>query len=116
VREALNWCWNRSPTCSGAAKSYEFLTDTERDIENEIKSTEVDESQLTELLAKVLFTDVLRDPKIRYEGNLQDYSYARKLDDGLIGKDADVAVNIVTPENFHHADAATLANAQYGEG
>ena len=42
---------------------FEFLTDTEKDIEIEIKNTEIDESQVTDLLSKVLFADVLRDPK-----------------------------------------------------
>lgn len=88
---------------------YEFLTDTEKDVEVEIKSTEIDDSQVTKLLAEVLFTDVLRDPKIRFEANGQDYTYARKLDDQLVGKDADVALNIITPDHPNHGDEATLA-------
>jgi hypothetical protein len=88
---------------------FEFLTDTEKDIEVEIKNTEVDESQVADLLAKVLFTDVLRDPKIRYDGNGQDYAYSRKLDDALIGREADVALNIITTEHPNHTDATTLA-------
>lgn len=94
---------------------YEFLTDKEKDIETEIKSTEIDESQVAELLSQVLFTDVLRDPKIRYEGNGQDYSYARKLDDQLIGKDADVAINLITPDHYSHSDPKTLAIQNVGK-
>lgn len=94
---------------------FEFLTDAEKDIEVEIKNTEIDESQVTELLCKVIFTDVLRDPKIRYEGNGQDYAYARKLDEELIGRDADIAINVVTTEHFHHADATTLAMHNFGK-
>ena len=94
---------------------YEFLTDTEKDIEVEIKNTEIDESMVAELLAKVLFADVLRDPKIRYEGNGQDYSYARKLDDSLIGREADIALNIVTTEHPNHTDATTLAAQNTGK-
>lgn len=94
---------------------FEFLTDTEKDIEVEIKNTEIDDSQVADLLATVLFTDVLRDPKIRYEGNGQDYSYARKLDDALIGRDADVALNIITPEHPNHTDATTLAAQNTGK-
>lgn len=93
---------------------YEFLTDKEKDIETEIKNTEIDESQVAELLSQVLFTDVLRDPKIRYEGNGQDYSYARKLDDQLIGKEADVAINLITSENYSHSDPKTLAIQNVG--
>ena len=94
---------------------FEFLTDAEKDIEVEIKNTEIDESQISELLSKVLFADVLRDPKIRYEGNLQDYTYARKLDEETIGRDADIAINIITTEHFNHADVTTLAMHNVGK-
>jgi hypothetical protein len=94
---------------------FEFLTDAEKDIEVEIKNTEIDESQVSDLLSKVLFADVLRDPKIRYEGNLQDYPYARKLDEQTIGRDADIAINIITTEHFNHADATTLAMHNVGK-
>jgi hypothetical protein len=94
---------------------FEFLTDTEKDIEVEIKNTEIDDSQVADLLATVLFSDVLRDPKIRYEGNGQDYSYARKLDDAVIGREADIALNIITPEHPNHTDATTLAAQNTGK-
>jgi len=94
---------------------FEFLTDTEKDIEVEIKNTDIDESQVADLLSKILFTDVLRDPKIRYEGNNQDYVYGRKIDDELIGREADVAVNIVTTEHPNHTNAATLAAQNTGK-
>jgi hypothetical protein len=94
---------------------YEFLTDTEKDVENEIKNTEIDDSQVAELLAKTLFADVLRDPKIRFEGNGQDYPYARKLDDVLNGKDADVAVNIITTDHPNHGNIQTLAAQNTGK-
>ena len=97
------------------ADVFEFLTDTEKDIEVEIKNTDIDESQVADLLAKVLFADVLRDPKIRYDGNGQDYAYGRKLDDALIGRDADIALNIITPEHANHTDATTLAAQNTGK-
>lgn len=94
---------------------YEFLTDTEKDVEIEIKNTEVDDSQVVKLLSEVLFADLLRDPKIRYEANSQDYPYARKLDDQLVGKDAEVALNIVTPDHPNHAEPAVLAAQNTGK-
>jgi len=97
------------------ADVFEFLTDTEKDIEVEIKNTEIDESQVADLLSKVLYADVLRDPKIRYEGNGQDYAYARKLDDELIGREADIALNIITTEHPNHTDATTLAAQNTGK-
>jgi hypothetical protein len=94
---------------------FEFLTDTEKDIEVEIKNTEVDDSQVTKLLSDVLFSDILRDPKVRYEANGQDYPYARKLDDQLVGKDAELALNIITPEHPNAGDEATLAAQSTGK-
>jgi hypothetical protein len=52
---------------------------------------------------------VVKSPKIRFEGNGQDYPYARKLDDHLDGKDAEVALNIITPDHPNHGDERTLA-------
>ncbi len=94
--------------------AYEFLTDVEKDIEVEIKSTEIGESDVAELLAKILFTDVLRDPKIRYDGNGQDYQYARKLDDALTGRDADIALNVITAEHPNSGDLTVLASQNMG--
>jgi hypothetical protein len=93
---------------------YEFLTDTEKDIEVEIKNTDIDDSQVVKLLSEVLFADVLRDPKIRYEANGQDYPYARKLDDQLVGKDAEIVLNIITPDHPNHGDTSTLAAQNTG--
>jgi hypothetical protein len=70
---------------------------------------------VADLLNKVLFADVLRDPTIRYEGNGQDYTYARKLDDALIGREADIALNIITTEHPNHTNAATLAAQNTGK-
>lgn len=94
---------------------FEFLTDTEKDIEVEIKNTEIDDSQVTKLLSDILFSDILRDPKVRYEANGQDYPYARKLDDQLVGKDAEIALNIITPDHANHGDEATLAAQSTGK-
>ena len=49
-----------SLTWNGSA--YEFLTDVEKDIEVEIKNTDVDESALSKLLGEIFFGDILRDP------------------------------------------------------
>ena len=108
VREALNLLESQS-YLQRNGEQYEFLTDLEKDIEVEIKNTDVDGSELPKLLSEVLFSDVLHEPKIRYEGNKQDYTYARKLDDQLMGKDFDIAVNIITPEHNNYGELAALA-------
>lgn len=114
VRESLNYLEAQS-YLQRNGECYEFLTDTEKDIEVEIKNTDIDDSQLSKLLGDILFADILRDPKIRYEGNGQDYTYARKLDDQLVGRDADLAVNIITTDHPNHGDLTTLAAQNTGK-
>ncbi|MCX5824919.1 MAG: BREX system P-loop protein BrxC, partial [Deltaproteobacteria bacterium] len=114
VRDALNILETQS-YLQRNGEFYEFLTDMEKDIEVEIKNTEIEESQLMKLLGDVIFSDVLRDPKIRYEGNYQDYTYARRLDDQLVGKDADVSINVITPDHPNHDSLDALIAQNTGK-
>ncbi|MCP9915270.1 BREX system P-loop protein BrxC [Cyanobium sp. ATX 6F1] len=94
---------------------YEFLTDKEKDVEQEIKRTEVADSQVIKALHGVVFDDVLRSNKIRFEDNGNDYPFAQKIDDGLVkGKESDVAVNLVTPEHPHYSSEAVLHSRNFG--
>lgn len=114
VRIALNLLETQS-YLQRNGEFYEFLTDMEKDIEVEIKNTEIEESQLMKLLGDIIFSDVLRDPKIRYEGNYQDYTYARRLDDQLVGKDADVSINVITPDHPNHENLTALIAQNTGK-
>jgi len=114
VREALNILESQSYLQRNGDR-YEFLTDKEKDIEVEIKNTDIDESELTKVLTEILFQDILRDPKIHYQENGQDYPYARKLDDQLVGRDADIAINLVTSDHPNHDDLYALAAQNTGK-
>jgi hypothetical protein len=83
---------------------YEFLTDEEKDIEQEIKNTEIDQGAEAEELNKIIFDEVIRERKVRYDKNGQSYSFARKLDDSLHGnRDYELTIHVISP--FHeHAD------------
>ena len=94
---------------------YEFLTDKEKDVEQEIKRVEVSDSMVVKTLHGVVFDDVLRTNKIRFEDNGNDYSFAQKIDDGLIkGRDTDVMVNLVTPEHPNYGNEAILHSRNMG--
>lgn len=84
---------------------YEYLTDEEKDIEQEIKNTEVDNSDLTSELERLVFDSIINQRKIRYDSkdtNL-DYPFSRKIDDKLQGREYELSINIITA--FHeHAD------------
>jgi hypothetical protein len=98
---------------------YEFLTDKEKDVEQEIKRVEVADSVVVKTLHGVVFDDVLRSVKIRFEGggdgNGNDYPFAQKIDDGLIkGKESDVVVNLVTPEHPNYGSESILHSRNMG--
>ena len=81
---------------------YDYLTDEEKDVEQEIKNTEVDTAVVAEELAEIIFDHVIKHKKIRCEGqpyNGRDYPYSRKLDDHLLGREQELAIHVVSPFN-----------------
>ena len=75
---------------------YEYLTDEEKDIEEEIKNTEVESADILKELEVLLFDGAIRQRKIRYE-NGQDYSYTRKMDDRVLSREHELAIHVITP-------------------
>ncbi len=85
-------------------EQYEFLTDAEKDIEQEIKSTDIENSEIVEELVKWVYDDIIKINKIRYTPNKQNYSFARKLDDTIVkGREEELILNIMTPLNAKNA-------------
>lgn len=80
---------------------YEYLTDEEKDVEQEIKSTEVESSDVAAELEKIVFDHTIKHRKIRYDENGQDYPFSRKLDDRLHGREYELAVHIISPFHEH---------------
>lgn len=78
---------------------YEYLTDEEKDVEEEIKNTDVETTDVAAELEKIVFDHVVKNKKIRYENNGQDYPYSRKLDDRLHGRECELTMHIISP--FH---------------
>ena len=88
---------------------YEFLTDEEKDVEQEIKNTDVENTDVSDELAKLVFDHILKSRKIRYDENGQDYPFSRKLDDRLFGKAHELSIHIISPFNEQIDSESTLA-------
>ncbi len=82
---------------------YEYLTDEEKDVEQEIKNTDVDTKDVADELAKIVFDHIIKNKKIRFEETSQDYPFTRKLDDRLHGREHEMAVHVISP--FHEYTA-----------
>lgn len=90
---------------------YEYLTDEEKDVEQEIKNTEVESSDVAAELEKIVFDHVIKQRKIRYDENGQDYPFSRKLDNRLHGREYELAIHVISP--FHeNAESESILRMQ----
>ncbi|MCY4226670.1 MAG: BREX system P-loop protein BrxC [Gammaproteobacteria bacterium] len=89
---------------------YEYLTNEEKDIEQEIKSTEVEQPEVSDELQKIIFDQIVRQQKIRHEESKRDYPFSRKLDDRQFGRDHEIGINVITPFHEHFENKKLLVN------
>ena len=89
---------------------YEYLTDEEKDVEEEIKNTDVETADVIKELETLLFDGVIKQRKIRHS-NGQNYAYTRKMDDRALSREYELSIHIITPlsDNF---DNITLQRMQ----
>ncbi|QOP44195.1 BREX system P-loop protein BrxC [Sulfurimonas sediminis] len=108
VQSALNTLINQT-YIQKVGEQYEFLTDVEKDIEKEIKSTDVENSEIVSVLVSWIYDDIIKINKIRYAPNKQNYPFARKLDDTIVkGREEELVLNIITPLNSQDYDEERL--------
>lgn len=77
---------------------YEYLTDLEQDMEKEIKAVDIDASELSGRLNKILSGDVIKTSKLKYAKNGQDFAVGYKLDDQVFGQQRELALHFITTE------------------
>jgi hypothetical protein len=93
---------------------YEYLTNEEKDVEEDIKNTDVDSDAVLAELGKIIFDQVIRDRKIGFDDNKQDFSFSRKMDDQLLGKEYEIAIHVISPFNEHFDNEETLRMQSMG--
>lgn len=77
---------------------YEYLTNEEQVIEEEIKNVDIDASDVSGRLFKIISGDVVRTSKLRYAKNGQDFAFGYKLDDQVYGQQRELTMHFITPE------------------
>lgn len=96
IEEALNLL-ERQTLIQRNGEVYEFLTNEEVDVQNEIKGLEVDPSEITKDLETLIFEDTIKQKKIKHLATNHEYAFSRMLDDRLLGREYELAINIITP-------------------
>ncbi len=113
VEEALNLL-EQQTYIQRNSNLYEFLTDEEKDVEEEIKHTDVETSDVAEELAKAIFDHTIRNRKIRHEESGRDYPFSRKLDDRLFGREYELTIHVISPFNENLEKEEVLRSQSWG--
>jgi hypothetical protein len=117
VEEALNLL-EQQTYIQRNGEFYDYLTDEEKDVEQEIKNTEVESSEVAAELEKIVFDHVIKNKKIRYDaGNNsggQDYPFSRKLDDRLHGREYELTIHIISPFHEFADNQSSLVMHSFG--
>src|SRR3954447_20758371 len=77
---------------------YEYLTNEEKVIEEEIKNVDIDATEVSSRLFKILASEVIKTNKLRYAKNGQDFPFGYKLDDQVHGPQRELSVHFITPD------------------
>lgn len=96
IEEALSLL-ERNTLIQRNGEVYEFLTDEEKDVEAEIKALDIDPSELSKELETLVFDTILRHRKLKHGATNNEYAFTRKLDDHALGREHELAINIISP-------------------
>ena len=91
--------------------AYEYLTNEEQVIEEEIKNVDIDASEISGRLFKILSGDVIKTSKIRYAKNGQDFPFGFKLDDQAHGPQRELSIHFISPEYPYTPDEIRMHSA-----
>jgi hypothetical protein len=90
---------------------YEYLTNEEQVIEEEIKNVDFDASEVSARMFKMLSGDVVKTNKLRYGKNGQDFPFGFKLDDQVHGPQRELSIHFITPEYPFTPDETRMHSA-----
>lgn len=114
IEQALN-ALEQNLLIARQGDEYIFLTNEEKEIENEIRETDIELSDETKKVSELIFDDVLRRDNIyRYPENKQDFPISRFCNgmpkDGT--QENDLVVKVISPidPNYAEYDSTVCAN------
>jgi len=113
IDEALNLLENQSYVQRNG-DVFEFLTDDEKDVELEIKNTNVDDQAVTTLLKEILFDEIIQSNKIKYLENKQDYEFTSKIDGTILGREKELEIEIITEYSYDYNNPIFIQNQTLG--
>jgi hypothetical protein len=83
---------------------YEYLTDDEKNVQYEIMNTAIDSSQVSSLLNELIFDGIIRESKIKFNLNKQEFEFTRKVDGMLFGREKELKIEIISPNSEQYSN------------
>ena len=75
---------------------YEYLTNEEQEIEQEIKNTDIDSSEVSRLLIDIIRGDVVKQSSFRNVPTGRDFKFGLQLDNVTYGTQHDLTINYIS--------------------
>ena len=94
---------------------YEYLTDTEKDVEDDIKNTSIDNTLVSQLLNELIFDGIIKDQKIKYSANKQEFDFTRKVDGEVFGRDKELKIEVVSTNSDNYSYDAYFSASTMGD-
>lgn len=96
-------------------EEYEFLTNDEKDIEDEIKNTSIDNTQVGQFLNELIYDGIIKDSKFKFNANKQDFEYTRRVDGALFGREKELKIEIITPNSDNYNNDSYYSGTSMGD-
>jgi hypothetical protein len=93
---------------------YEFLTDVEKDVEEEIKQTEVESTEVSDEIKKIIFDGLIKTTKLHHDASNLDFDFTKKVDNKAYGRDYELTVQITSPEHEHVGNPTAFISMTMG--
>ena len=99
-----------------SGRLYEYLTDEEKDVEQEIKNTEIDSSSVVDELGTIVFDRIIKETKIFVpKKGPFDYPFTRMIDGRPFKRTGyELTIHLITPFNEHAANLPVLLSQSMG--
>ena len=96
---------------------YEYLTNEEQDVEQEIKQVSVSYDEIRKFIDTSIFSGILKTGKIRYRQADEDFAYKKIIDGEQFGHSGtvDLAIHLVTPFYPNYENEDTVLNHSMGK-
>lgn len=96
---------------------YSYLTNEEKDIEEEIKQVDISYDDLRKFLGEMVFSEIFKvNNKLRDSDTREDYQFSRMVDGVVISnKVTDLSIHIVSQEHQNYDDRSVLISQSMGK-